>query len=475
MKNQLTAIAAGVALAASATVASAFSLGEVWVGDQQDGKIYIFDQAELNDASFDAQEDIVDLTTLGGANSTRMHLIAFSNHKGLDPNSRGFLAYLIGKMDIVKTNGGTHVPTRVSADGGIDVSNAATGGSANSLHMCGGNPANTQMTCSSISNKELIVFSMDIEGGDNYTREGGFPLAGLTINSSVKGKAKKAIINAIDTGILAGKPICNNYSTGGDLLYVTVTAGAGSGVLVLDTADMSIRDAFTGTAVGCGLVNTADGTAMWTNAGSKSAIDDEKAYKWNFADAYDNRKSGPAAIVDLPETAEEGGDVHGAQFAGLGGPFLWELMRLDDDIHVIDPNSATIVNTINLETEEVQNPQGDVLDRSAFGTRMYLSLRGAVPTTAITGINDPTRTPGVMVMGTIFGYNGTQLKTEAILSGNTAEFCPEVEDGDGEDGEDHVHYELCNGSGHPNYADKIEADTADPHGLKSLNYISGGF
>ena len=47
MKNQLTAIAAGVALAASATVASAFSLGEVWVGDQQDGKIYIFDQAEL--------------------------------------------------------------------------------------------------------------------------------------------------------------------------------------------------------------------------------------------------------------------------------------------------------------------------------------------------------------------------------------------------------------------------------------------
>jgi hypothetical protein len=111
---------------------------------------------------------------------------------------------------------------------------------------------------------------------------------------------------------------------------------------------------------------------------------------------------------------------------------------------------------------------------------MYMSLRGAVPTTAITGNNDPSRTPGVMVMGTLFGYSGVQLKTEGILSGNTIEFCPEAEDGDGDDGEEHVHYELCAqgeepASAHPHYDDAIAADSADPHGLKSLNYTSGGF
>ena len=104
---------------------------------------------------------------------------------------------------------------------------------------------------------------------------------------------------------------------------------------------------------------------------------------------------------------------------------------------------------------------------------MYASLRGAIPTTAITGDNDPNRTPGVMVIGTIFGYSGVALKTESILSGNVATFCPDHEDGDGDD-DDHAHFELCNDS-HEHWDDRIEADTADPHGLKSLNYTSGGF
>jgi hypothetical protein len=462
MKSQFTAIAAGVTLAVAASSASAFSLGEVWVGDQQDGKIYIFDQSELNDASFDAVEDRIDLTTLGGANSNRMHLIGFTNHSGLDPNSRAHLAYLGGQMDILKTNGGTHAPTLVDT---LQISSS-------SLHMCGGNPANTEITCSSIGQKQLVKVSQDPDGGDVHNITGSYPLADLQIAKAVKAgtPARAAIEAAIADGILNGVPICNNYNTNGKLLYVTVK-GSPSGVLVLNSKNMKIRDAFAGTAVGCGLVNSADGKYMWTNAGSKDPADDERAYKFKFRHAYNNNKTGPIATVDLPETAEEGGDVHGAQFAGIGGSFLWEVMRLDDDIHVIEPQTATLVNTIDLETAEVENPQADVLDRSAFGTRMYASLRGAVPTTAITGNNDPLRTPGVMVLGTIFGYGGVQLKTEGILSGNVAEFCPEVAD-DGD--EDHVHYELCDDT-HPNYADVIEADTADPHGLKSLSYISGGF
>ena len=148
--TKLTALAAGMGLAAIAGTASAFSLGEVWVGDQNTGELYIFDQGELNDASFDAVETTLDLTAIG-TGSTRMHLIGFTNHNGLDPMSRAQLAYLNGSMVIMATNGGSHAPTEVQT---IQVSSDGDGGG--SLHMCGGNPQNTELTCSSIGQKQLI-------------------------------------------------------------------------------------------------------------------------------------------------------------------------------------------------------------------------------------------------------------------------------------------------------------------------------
>lgn len=471
LKKSLVAMATGLGLSLTAATAGAINLGEVWVGDQQDGKLYIFDQADLNNPFVDAQETTIDLTTVpGGVNSTRLHLVGFTNHNGLDPDSRAILAYLNGWAEIWKTNGGTHAPELVTK---LEVSTTNTGGAKDSLHMCGGNPQNTLLGCSSIGNKEIVLFRMDVET-DTYTRIGNFPLSGLEIHKKVKGSARKAIKAAIADGILNGAPICNNFDTRGKLLYVTTNNAGVGGVLVLDVSKPKkprIRDAYNGTAVGCGLVNSQDGRYMWTNAGSKNAEDDEKAYKWRFWDAYLNWRSGPAAVVDLPEIG--GGDVHGAQFAGIGGPFLWELMRLDDKIYVVEPHSAKVVNTIDLETPELMNPAGDVLDRSAFGTRMYASLRGALPTTAIVGINDPNRRPGVMVIGTIFGYNGWIMKIEDIQSGNLVAICPVAGD-EADPDHDHGGYEICDDT-HPHWDDHELVDSADPHGLKSLSYLTGGF
>ena len=467
--TKLTALVAGMGFMVAAGSASATSLGEVWVGDQQDGKVYIFSQADLNDASVDAQEVVVDLTN-GGTTTPRMHLIGFSNHNGLDPASRAQLAFLTGVVDIWKTNGGTLAPT---FEVRLDVSNTATGAAKSSLHMCGNDPTNALMGCSSIGNKEVVMFTIDNMG--NYTRIGGFPLSGLSIDSSIgNGKAKSAINKAIRKGILGGAPICNNFSTDSQLMYVTTNNGGVGGVLVLDVsnpANPTIRDAFNGTGVGCGLVNSQDGGFMWTNAGSKSDEDKETVMKWQYSDAYDDKKSGPRVNTKLPQTGQ--GDVHGAQFAGLGGLFLWELMRLDDMIHVIDPASGAVVNSFSNEFGANVNPGGDVLDRSALGTRMYSSLRGAIPTTAITGINDPDRRPGVMVMSTLFGYNGTITKIEDIQSGNTVFICPDGDEGDPD--HDHGGYEICENDTHDHWDDREEVDTADPHGLKSLSYLSGGF
>ncbi len=470
IKSTLTALATGMGLMAAAGAANAFHpAGEVWMVDQQNAELYIYGQGSLDNPFIDSEPmgrmSLISPDVAGGA-SGKAHLIAFNNVNPFDRDSRAILAYLSGEIQIFKTNAGTGSPTLVET---IDVSNADVGKAANSLHMCGPSPDNKLMACSSIGNKELIFYKTNYKA-DKYTHAGSYPLAGLEVSSKLKGQALTDTNTAIAAGILAGKPICNNFTTDSQVTFVTVTAGAGSGVLILDTSGIAkskapkIIGAFAGTAVGCGLVNSQDGTSMWTNAGSKSPTDSEAAYRWDYADF--GVKATPSATVALPSKGD-GGDVHGAQFAGLGGGFLWEVERLDDRIHVIDPSSATLVNTIDLETADVPNPGADVLDRSQSGTTMYMSLRGAKPITAIPASIDADRTPGIMVYQTIFGYSGFQLKTEEVDGGfDRIYICPAHDDEHNHDDDDDV---IC-AEGDEG---AVEVASDDPHGLKSLNYLSG--
>jgi hypothetical protein len=472
LKKKLTAVAAGLGLVATAGTAGAFSLGEVWLVDQNNADLYIYAQGSLNNPWVDSEPmgtlSLISQDVAGGA-SGKAHLVAFNNKDAFASTSRAMLAYLSGEMQIFRTNAGTGAPTLVAT---IDVSNADAGKTANSLHMCGPSPDNRMIGCSSIGNKELIFYKTRYRS-DTYTDLGSYPLASLQIHPSLSGQALAETRAAIDAGILAGKPICNNFTTDSKFSYVTVSGGAGSGVLILQTNRVLrgkpplIVGAYAGTAVGCGLVNSQDGTSMWTNAGSKALDDNEQALLWEYADIGVTAQ--PAAIVDLPDKGD-GGDVHGAQFAGIGGSFLWEVMRLDDVIHVIEPASAAVVNSIDLETAEVVNPGADVLDRDQTGTSMYMSLRGPAPITAITGSIDADRTPGILVMSTLYGYNGYATKTERIFSGNTIFICPPDEHDDGE--HDHDDDDLVCNEGDPG---AVEVDSADPHGLKSLNYLTGGF
>ena len=467
--RKLTALAAGLGLIAAAGTANATSAGEVWMVDQHNAELYIYSQGSLNNPFIDSEPmgrlSLISDDVAGGA-SGKAHLVAFNNKNPFKRTSRAMLAYLSGEMQIFKTKAGTGAPKLVET---IDVSNADVGKAANSLHMCGPSPDNSMIGCSSIGNKELIFYKTSYKT-DTYTHLGSYALADLQIAKSLSGQALVETQAAIDAGILAGKPICNNFTTDSKISFVTVTGGAGSGVLVLKTNRVKrgkppvILGAFAGTAVGCGLVNSQDGTSMWTNAGSKSVDDTEQAFRWDYADI--GVTALPSATVELPSRGD-GGDVHGAQFAGIGGGFLWEVLRLDDQIHVIEPYSAKLVNTIDLETAEVPNPAADVLDRDQYGTFMYASLRGAAPITAITGSIDADRTPGILVMGTLFGYTGHALKTEQVFSGNTIFICPKEDDGDDHDHDDEDI--ICNEGD----TGAVEVDSADPHGLKSLNYVTG--
>jgi len=467
--KKLTALIAGMGLTVASGITSAGSAGEVWMVDQNNADLYIYAQGSLNNPFIDSEPlgtmSLINPDVAGGA-SGKAHLVAFNNKNPFQRTSRAMLAYLTGEMHIFKTNAGTGAPTLVET---IDVSNADVGKGANSLHMCGPSPDNSMIGCSSIGNKELIFYKTAYRS-DTYTHLGSFALADLQVHPRLGGQALADTETAIAAGILAGKPICNNFTTDSKVSFVTVTGGAGSGVLILQTNRVKrgkaplIIGAFAGTAVGCGLVNSQDGTSMWTNAGSKATDDSEAAYRWDYADF--GVKATPSATVALPQKGD-GGDVHGAQFAGIGGPFLWELQRLDDQIHVVEPYSATLVNTIDLETAEVANPGGDVLDRDQYGTNMYMSLRGPAPITAITGSIDPNRTPGILVYKTLFGYGGFAAKTERVFSGNPIFICTPDGDAGGHDHDDDNI--VCNEGD----LGAVEVDSADPHGLKSLNYLSG--
>ena len=456
MKTKLTAIAAGVSFALISGSASALSLGSVWTMDQVNATLYVYDQAELNTDPGAATPTVVALDA-GDGGTSRAHIASFSNHSGLDPDSRATLAYLGGQLQTMRSDDQTVVNTQLGTSG------------AGSLHMCGGNVDNTEMACSSLGARELSTISTDY-ANDIYGATVSYAIADMVISSSVKGKKKKlveAVLADMDLPGTDSKPICNNYSSDGSLIYLTLTAGT-KGVLVLDSADFSILDAIDATGNGCGLVNSPDGDSMWTNAGSKAIGDVETAMKWNFADARKKspNSQGPAAIVVLDQTGGNGkGDVHGAQFAGLGGGLLWELMRLSDSIQVIDPDSATIVASHDLNAlTGLGAVGGDVLDRSAFGTRMYFSSRGFKPTTAIPDNPSLARNPGVHVLSTVFGYTAGYVGVAEIRSGNIVGLCLANDDGDAHDHMD----PNC-----PAGQEEFLVDNADPHGLKSLSNISG--
>ena len=494
LKNKLTAVAAGVAIATAGTVSAmgpmgpVGNLGEVWVGDQFNGLIYIADQARLDNPHSKAPVSVIDLTDQGGHASKRMHIIGFSNHAGLDPASRAVFSYLDGVFEIWNTNGGTHKPTKI-----VDLDTGAKSASGSgSLHMCGPSPDNTKIACSSIGGRQGVTYSADMTN-DVYTRLANFRLntTDLPYSSRLKGKAMSTVkkqMKAIEGQHPMPQGICNNFDTTSNVLYYSVgTSATSGGVIVLDVTDIAnptILDAWAiPFADGCGLVNSQDGNYMWINHGHNNAGDDEMVSKWDnnrYTGTDKITEVGPVATVDLPKKPElvngRNGDVHGAQFAGIGGSFLWEIMRIDDLIHVIEPDSATLVNTIDLEAEMgIEAPQPDVLDRSALGSTMYFSTRGFIPTTAITGFIDLDRDPGIVTMkADLGGFSGSYMKTTSIRTGNTVHLCED----DGDDGDhDHDTAVLCedqdNAPADPGYLGEV--DTVDPHGLKSLSYATGGF
>ena len=491
-QKTLLATATGAAIAAAGS-AQAINFGEFWAVDQIGGVAHIFDQADLNDPTVDAVESKVDLVSPGSHNSVRMHILGFSNHAGIDPASRTIMTYLDGWMEIWASNGGTGAPTEIAELEASTTNVYAEEGlgapdKGNTSHACGGNPQNDQIQCASIFNGDFTLFEADMTT-DTYNRIGVYRTGDLPISSklnsrpTLKGKveASWADMLAIDSN---PNNICSQYDTSGDLLYIAAQTSTNTGgVIVVDVSDPSnpaILDAYADVmAAGCGLVNHPDGKHLWITHGFNKQGDPEEISVWKYRRA--GKRHGPTDRIALPTDDSQdvyGGDAHGMQFAGILSSYSWQVMRIDDTVQISSawdggrwwrPNGGkgTLVNSIDLEDATGRtNVQPDVIDRSQFGTRMYWTTRGPRPTSAIGSpaggpnrYNHADRHAGVDVFSTFWGYDGNFVKSETMDNGGTVYLC----DNGGS------YAEQCASTD----AGAVEVTSADPHGSKSLNYLSG--
>jgi hypothetical protein len=317
---------------------------------------------------------------------------------------------------------------------------------------------------------------------NTYSRIGIYKTRDLTLSPALDARPTlKAKVQTAYDELVAndgdGQPnnICSQYSTDGNLLYLAVQNNAiDGGVIVVDVSDPTnptILDAFNDTmAAGCGLVNDPDGKHLWITHGFNKQGDPEEVSIWKYKRA--GKRNGPIKRIALPNDDSQtlyGGDAHGMQFAGLTSSYLWQIMRVDDTIHVLRNNKwrkkkSKRVSTFSLERPGRTNVQADVIDRSQFGTRMYWTTRGVSPNTAISTyhFSDRDGHSGVDTWGTFWGNSGVYLKTSAMPSGVPEYLCPNPDAA--------KVYEVSCAAGDPG---AIESDSTDPHGLKSLNYLSG--
>lgn len=491
MKFQKTILATAIGVVA--TSANAINLGEYWAVDQIGGVAHIFDQADLNDPTVDAVESKVDLVSPGDHNSVRMHILGFSNHAGIDPASRTIMTYLDGWMEIWKSNGGTGAPTEVAELEASTTNIYAEEGlgapdKGNTSHACGGNPQNDQIQCASIFNGDFTLFEADMTT-DTYTRIGVYRTGDLPVSSKLDARPNlKAKVEASWADMLAidSNPnnICSQYDTSGNLLYIAAQTSTNTGgVIVVDVSDPSnpaILDAYADVmAAGCGLVNHPDGKHLWITHGFNKQGDPEEVSIWKYGRA--GKRHGPTDRISLPTDDSQpvyGGDAHGMQFAGITSGYAWQVMRIDDTVQIMSAwdggkrlkrngGKGTLVNSINLEDATGRtNVQPDVIDRSQFGTRMYWTTRGPRPSSAIGSpaggpdrYNHVDRHAGVDVFSTFWGYDGNFVKSETMENGGTLYLC--------DNGGNYV--EQCASTD----AGAVQVTSSDPHGSKSLNYLSG--
>lgn len=275
------------------------------------------------------------------------------------------------------------------------------------LHMVSPAPNSRQLAAVSIAQEELQIIR------SNYRRE-QFELVSTVDLTTVTDRSGSTLLSLLGTE--TAKPICSNYTPDSRYLFITFAAG---GVAIFDVGNLRtgpvLKEVYSAAEVpgsGCGLIQHPDGIRMYTNSGSKALGDAENVYVWNMWTVGNGVKDDLLKTIELltpEESAVQYGDAHGPMFTNFGR-YLWVAMRLDNEMKVIDTHTDELVDAFSIEG----NTAPDVIDINPQNNRMFVSLRGYCPLSAInafvdesfqdcpgddaTQISSPGRTPGLGII-----------------------------------------------------------------------------
>ena len=205
----------------------------------------------------------------------------------------------------------------------------------------------------------------------------------------------KAFAGELGTSVV--KPICLEFTADSRFAYVTL---AGGGVLVVKVGSpdgsipMSVAKVYkqeTVPGIGCGAFRLPSDAMLTTGESGASGGDD-------FMYIFDTSGAASGNFSDPIKTELPGDDTHGVVLCTdpEGQKFAVTTMRVSNDIVIVDLQTQEIVHSQSMAQSFSPDPKPDIAD--LFGNKMLIALRGPVPLTAIVGLKNPERIPGVAVL-----------------------------------------------------------------------------
>jgi DNA-binding beta-propeller fold protein YncE len=208
-------------------------------------------------------------------------------------------------------------------------------------------------------------------------------------------------------------PICPDFDEEGRFVFTTLRGG---GMFVVDSTatPMAIVGEYDRATIhgnGCGGIHL-DGK-MYINAGGGTAANPLESDLYSFPlsafSSTPNLPNTPAPTVIFSHDDRGFVDSHGLVLT-KHDRYLWVADRAANRLVVVERESNTVINEIDLVGAVSPDPTPDLLEISPNGTRVFMALRGPNPLTAnVAGVNNAVgSTPGlgiVKVKGG--GKNGT--------------------------------------------------------------------
>ncbi len=349
---------------------------EVWALDQADtvtggggGLLYIWSSEAIARSPATARPAVIDLAVAAEAAgcpvAKRPHMV-LGNHTG--PATHAIIAN-VGSGDVQFMN--VESRTIVGCVAGTGNAHAAVAA-----------PDNSMVIVADLGGQTLHKIETDYSN-DRFSLVESLSLDTPELKASV--------------GTDAVKPVCLNFTGDSRFAYVTL---AGGGLLVVDVGTgegdfpMQVKHAYPRTSVpgiGCGAFRLPD-ERMVTNGESGAKGGDD------FLFVFDTRETAAGRFPDPQKIDLPGEDTHSAVFCvdAKGNEHMLTVMRVSNEINVVELNTGRVAATHSIASTFSPDPKPDVGER--VDDRLFVTLRGANPLSAISALKNAARTPGVAAL-----------------------------------------------------------------------------